>query len=313
MASLTGTEVAAIAIVVILAVVVIGVLLYMLRRLRERRAKLLGELQDRPQLIQDRAFNRIAMARRESELLARQGRDTSRPSELIAQAQGAFDVRNYDGAYQYAQQAHEALVHSRTDRVRLPTGGTPAVARNSSGLGPTGIPAGRSLPSSAGEPPVPAPAIPKNRAESQFQIHLLDQEIEAARAKPASAASVRDAAKFRGDAQSAFDRSDFTEAFRLALKGRRAIGANVESLPALGVAASPSDGPNGGRANLDADQAAEAAADADRCSRCGYPALPGDTFCRGCGQPRAEATCLKCGAPRQSSDTFCGRCGASFS
>ena len=67
--SLTNTEIIALVFVVVLAVIVIGLFVYLIRRLRSRRAKLLSDLADRPQLNQDRAFNRLGhgpVARRAS-------------------------------------------------------------------------------------------------------------------------------------------------------------------------------------------------------------------------------------------------------
>lgn len=291
--------------VVILVTFGLGVLLYLRRRLKERREKLLGELRDRPELIRDRAFNRLAMARREADLLGQQGVDVSRPRALISESQGAFDNRGYDRAYELAQQAHEALVHARQDRVPLasaPTAASPSTAPSPSGVPPAPV---------STAPPSPAPSIPKNRAESQFQMRLLDTELDAARNDPARSAACSEASRFRADAGTAFDRGDFTDAFRLALKGRRAIGAPVESLPATPGAAGPASGAN--RAPVDPARSAEETASAERCPSCGYPLLAGDAFCRGCGEPRSDPmTCPQCGAARQSSDGFCGRCGTSF-
>lgn len=307
--ALNSEELYLIVIVVVLAVVVLGVLLYLRRRLQQRREKLLGELQDRPQLTQDRAFNRIAMARRESEILARQGADITNPRDLIAQAQGAFDTRNYDRAYQLAQQAHEALVHARMDSTRLPS--SAATGSPPSGSASHPIPNPVPVATSAGSPsPPPAPSIPKNRAESQFQLRLLDQELETAQHDRPGSAATGEAVRLRSDAGGAFDHGDYTEAFRLALKGRRTIGATVESLPLTGPTGM-TNGPVGDRPGVDVAESAEQVADAERCPSCGYPALPGDSFCRGCGKPR-DTVCAKCGAPRQPTDTFCGRCGAPF-
>jgi hypothetical protein len=300
-AALTTAEIAALVIVVILGVITAGILLYVSRRLRARRDKLRSELSTKPELAQDRAFNRLAMARREADLLLRQGTDVGRAQELIAQAQGAFDTRQFERAYELAQQAHESLVFARQSRTPLPAAAAPHAA---AAAGPMSAPvvAGASL--------GPTPTIPKNRAESQFQLRLLDQELDAAGQGAPRAPGVSAATQLRLDAQAAFDRSDFTNAFRLALKGRRALGAPVESLPAVGSSAA--EGPDGGRA-ADPDTSAEIAASAERCPSCGYPALPGDAFCRGCGKPRGPTVCSKCGAPRTQSDTFCGKCGAPFS
>jgi hypothetical protein len=306
MATLTPTEIVAVAVIVVLAVVVVGLLLFLIRRLRQRRDKLLGELRDRPQLVQDRAFNRLAMARRESEILARQGADVTKARDLIAQAQGAFDLRNYDRAYEAAQQAHEALVHARqTFPLRRET--TPGPSQS-----PSGAPAAPAAAAATPAPPAPAPGIPKNRAESQFQLRLLDGDLERARTDRPRSATLRETTRIRAQAGVAFDHGDFTEAFRLALKGRRALGAPVEGLrPPPGSAGPTSAGP-ATPAVPDATVTAERVAGANRCPECGYPALAGDTFCRGCGVPRTPATCGQCGAARKPSDAFCGVCGVRF-
>jgi len=114
----TTLEIELIVFIVVLAAILAGVFLYLQRRLRQRRSALLSDLNDRPVLNQDRAFNRIAMARREAGILVGQGFDVHRAQELIAEAQGAFDTRQYDRAYQVAQSAHEALVNARQQGAR---------------------------------------------------------------------------------------------------------------------------------------------------------------------------------------------------
>jgi len=313
-AGLTVFELTAIVVVVVLAIVVLGVLLYLRRRLKDRRAQLLGELKDKPELVQDRAFNRLAMARREAEIMAGKGTDVSRPRELIAQSQASFDTRDYDRSYELAQQAHEALVNARADGRRAPLASSAPPGSSSPPLKSpsTGVVlASAASLTGASTAAAVATNLPKNRAESQFQLRLLDQELETARARSPPSSALANAEGYRTDAGAAFDRGDYTDAFRLALRGRRAVGAPVESLPvgaAAGtVVASPADRPV-----EDAARTAEIAAGAERCSKCGYPALPGDSFCRGCGQPRASASCPQCGAGRQPADTFCGRCGSAF-
>lgn len=322
-ASLTQVEILAIVIVVVLAVSVAGVLLFLMRRLRLRKAKLLNELRVSPQLVQDRAFNRIAMARREAEILSRQGTDVSRAHELIAQAQGSLDTGSYDRAYQSAQEAHEALVRARQQGAPLPAGSiAPAASLLPSGPSvpapggstprpPGAVPVSRQDPAT---PPTPA-GIPKNRAESQFQLRLLDQELQEARRTRSDAATVREARLLRTQAGAASDRADYTEAFRLALKGRRSLGGHLETLaPSPGTHPEPTTGSSveGERAQADPALTAERVAGSDRCPECGYPALPGDAFCRGCGVPRSLGTCSGCGTPRGPRDTFCGKCGTPF-
>jgi hypothetical protein len=306
---LTTTELTDIVIILALVAIALAFLLLVIRRLRERKATLLHELRDNPRLVSDRAYNRLAMARREASLLASQGGDTSRATEQLAQAQAAFDARQFDRSYELAQSAHESLVLARQRGPLAPPSGTHAVASPVvAAPGPTPATA----PSPAPPPAADAPRIPKNRAESQFQLRLLDEAL--ARPHSAGDAAEQSARAFASQAHCAFDAGDFTEAFRLALKARRTIGDGVEALaPAPGRAAPlPTSGSGGGRRPADPIRSAETVAAAERCPSCGHPNLPDDTFCRGCGTPRTPIACPNCGAARTPIDTFCGRCGQRY-
>lgn len=311
MTDLTSGEIVAIVFVVVLAIIVVALLLFLLRGLRNKRAKLLSELEDRPELNQDRAFNRLVMARREAGILVGQGVDVRRAQDLIAEAQGAFDTRQYDRAYRVAQSAHEALVNARQQGAR--STGVPLPSKGSATAppsGPTGVaPAAVTAPA-----PPERPAIPKNRAESQFQLQLLGEELAAIPARRAREASVTGASALRNQASAAFDQGDYTGAFRLALRGRRTLGGTLESIPPPGSSTTGASGRTASATSAASDpaQTAEAAAGGERCSECGYPALSGDAFCRGCGRPRTPLTCPTCGSPRGEEEPYCGRCGSRF-
>jgi hypothetical protein len=300
---LTSEEILAIVVITVVCIAMVGVGLLLIRRLRQRRDQIRGELSGRPEAVSDRAFNRIAMARREADVLSGQGTNVPRARELVGEAQAAFDGRQFDRAYALAQSAHETLVAARQ---------RPPTAR------PPGAPAGPAIdpgfvaPVAAGPTPIvpPAPKIPAHRAEAQFQLRLLEEELARPTPKRPSDATAR-AQAFYGQAQQAFDRADYAESFRLGLKARRAAGGALETL-----APPPMAGSRGGVAGVPPDdpaQAAEALASLDRCPSCGHPTRPEDAFCRGCGASRKAPACPKCGAPRLPNDTFCGRCGASFS
>jgi hypothetical protein len=303
--TLSTSTLTLIAVAAVLVVVVVGIFLLILRRLHARRDRILSELAAKPALVQDRAFNRLAMARREAEVLARTGTDLSRAQELIAQSQAAFDLRQYPRAYELAQSAHEALVNARGSTVRR----APPSAPSSWAVG---TPSPDPSPTSAADSSPPPAKLPKNRAESLFELHLLEQEVQTARASAPVRGSTLEAVNLQGQAQSAFDRAEYTEAFRLALRARRSLGGSVETLSA------PRRGPAAPRPSrtpappVDPVAAAERAAAASRCPSCGYPTLPDDTFCRGCGEPRTASACPTCGANRSATDTFCGRCGVAF-
>jgi Double zinc ribbon len=304
--TLPGSTITLIAISVILVVVVVAIFLAVLRRLRARRDQILLELGTKPALVQDRAFNRLAMARREAEMVGRTGSDTSRALELIAQAQGAFDTHQYPRSYELAQSAHEALVNARgrSGPASIPLTAAAGTPLRNPGAAP---------PSAQDAPPPPPPAaLPRNRAESQFQLRLLEQEVATARTERPNQGGTLEAIQLQAEAKTDFDRGNFTDAFRLALRARRSLGGKVESLAAPPRPAAAGAGPGSANGPLDPAAAAEQVAAANRCPNCGYPTLPNDTFCRGCGTQRATSTCPACGTPRGPSDTFCGRCGAQF-
>jgi hypothetical protein len=148
----------------------------------------------------------------------------------------------------------------------------------------------------------------------QFQIHLLTGELDSLPARRARDPAVLEATDLKKKASHAFDTGDFTEAFRLALRGRRTLGISLETLP---PPAPPTSKPtaseaNGSQAPPDITRTAETVAGGERCPDCGYPTMPGDAFCRGCGRPHAPATCPTCGAARLADELFCGQCGARF-
>ncbi len=281
------------------AILVVFVVVYLLRSYRLRRLAELRNAEGGRAGGADRAYNRLALARREADLLEAQGTDVSRARQLIDLATRSLDQHQSDRAYELAQAAHETLVQARRQpRLRSGSDAAPAAVLPSSPPTPAAAP----FPVGSPPPPAPAPAVAKNRAEAQFELRLLDQDLAQAGTKGGSGSS-KEARDLSAQAHAAFDKGEFADAFRLAIRGRRKVGATVESLGG-GTAVPPTP-----RAPLDPGQTAEATAAAGRCAQCGHPLVAGDGFCRGCGAPTGTP-CPKCGTPRRPGDTFCGKCGA---
>jgi Double zinc ribbon len=291
--------------VVLLALVVFASL-HFLGSYRQRRLQALRGGDASPATANDRAFNRIALARREAHLLAAQGGEVERANQLIDLANRSLDQRQYDRAYELAQAAHETLVKARRE---------PALRSNRSAAEPPATASTAPLSPSAPSSPAPAtpaaPPMPKNRAEAQFELRLFEEDLNRAQAAGKESGSTLEARGLYGQAKAAFDRSEYAEAFRLSLRGRRRIGGSVESLGLPPVPAGAPPGP-AGRGPTDPEQLAEQVASAERCPACGHPTVKGDTFCRGCGAAIAAASCPKCGTARRPQDTFCGKCGQRF-
>ena len=294
---------------VAVAAIVMLVAFTLLRNYRQRRLRSSRDDAANPSVAGDRAYNRLALARREADLYAAQGGDVERARQLIDLASRSLDSREFDRAYSLAQSAHETLVTARRGPLRRsPAGGAPA---------PENGPAADALPPlpSAAVPPrepapaTAAPAIPKNRAEAQFQLRLFEEDLVAARKKGPKGQPAGEARDLYVQAHAAFARGDYAEAFRLSLRGRRRVGAHIE---ALGPSAAAPTRTTSTPTSSDPAEAAEALAAQDRCASCGEPRVAGDSFCRGCGAPRSPATCPSCGAPRAPKDAFCGRCGSRY-
>lgn len=144
---------------------------------------------------------------------------------------------------------------------------------------------------------------PKNRMEAHFQMTLLVEELTLSTRGHESTPAALEAEGMRADAQKAYSSGNYTEALRLALKGRRRLGARLETLPPA-RSSDPTD-----PAKADAATSVPARSSPSECPNCHRPIADGDRFCRGCGSPRVAAACPRCQAPVSGDDTFCGRCG----
>ncbi len=311
MVTSTGWELVAVAVLAGAFGVSLGI--YAILKLRARRNQIKGELSDSPTFADDRAHNQIAFGRSQAERLSREGYDVSRATALLDQAERELARRRNVDSVRSALEAQRVLRDLRNGGAvpwAPPPGATaprspPATPGFSAAppAGPSGAPAGPLGVRPEAEP-AEMPRPPKNRMEAHFQMTLLVEEIARRGAAASTSGPFAEAEKLRAGAQAAYAKGDYTEALRLALRGRRQLGSALETLPpapvkAGGAAPAPAEDTNGGTA---------------RCPTCGRVATPGDGFCRGCGGPMGRpSTCARCQAPLTPADTFCGRCGAPVS
>ncbi|HYB63337.1 MAG TPA: zinc ribbon domain-containing protein [Thermoplasmata archaeon] len=289
-------------IAVIAVAIVVPTAVYLLRSYRQRRLRAMRDEASDPGVASDRAFNRIALARREADLWDVQGGDTEQARQLIDLANRSLQTREFDRAYSLAQAAHETLVKAREGP--LPSRSTPTPPPTT---GPPEAAARPEAPSTPLEAEKNAAEV-KSHVEAQFQLHLFEQDLANAGKGPSGSPPNAEARSLYVQAHAAFDRGDYPEAFRLSLRGRRQVGGKVETL------GSPTSAPAtvGGRPTPNPIAAAEEVAAHERCPACGHPTMPGETFCRGCGAARGPSTCPACDAVRVAGDAFCGKCGARY-
>lgn len=322
--------------------------IWILRAMGLRRKRFLKEMRGATaESPGDAAHNQILTTRAILDRLESQGNNVAAPRALLEEAQEKFDAGRYAPALQLARQARSMLNTQATtggspssSRVRVPVG-TPRKAQKEEMLyrdiaqgnrrsprGGTESPASRSMDDS--EIPEPDPSasgptipelrktVPKNQLESRFEINLLVESLEG---RPESA--FPEARKLLTAARRSFERADYSEALRLALRGRKALGTGTEETITLSpgtLVENPPETPLPSAARSSAPSAAgDVVPEPDtggtrsttvRCSRCDQENPASNKFCRGCGKPLAEPVCPRCQKPILSEDAFCGVCGA---
>ncbi|HEV2166298.1 MAG TPA: zinc ribbon domain-containing protein [Thermoplasmata archaeon] len=296
------------------AVVLAFIYVFYRLRLRRRDAAL---ARDTTQTEEERAYNQIRIARAGADHLHREGYDIAPVRSLLQEAETAQKRRDHATALSLSDRAKQRLHEIRrtdastqpmTRPVRAAIGpGSAAVSWPAPGSAALPMPDDTtSGGAGSGEAEATARAkLPPNQVEARFALTELDRDL-ARPAGPGDAGAHAEAAETGKAARAAYDRADYTEAWRLALRARRRLGRSIGSIgetrptaPA-GAVTSPEPGPGG----------TETGPAGAPCPRCGRPSRSGDLFCRFCGGPLAAGRCPRCGAKNESADRFCAVCGA---
>ena len=163
---------------------------------------------------------------------------------------------------------------------------------------------------------------PKDYMESRFMLTALKNDLAALPPERQGAPEVKEAGNWAQKGQACFDRKDYTESLRLAMRGRRLLGGAGISTISVGagtvVDAPPSEAsPTALRSSGPPPSGVvpgEAPSPTARvklvCERCGRNNAPSDRFCRSCGAPVSPPKCPRCQKPVEPDDKFCHGCGA---
>ncbi|MCI4352893.1 MAG: zinc ribbon domain-containing protein [Thermoplasmata archaeon] len=334
MASATPTLSFEIGAVFVVAFVVLGAL-YALNRYLKRRGPELATREGRG-VLDDRSFNQIRIGQAAAEVLARSGADVTAARMLLTRAETARTSGAYDMAIELAKQAQDRLSVARSGAQTLvaapssrsePRAAVDSPSSRSAWVPPTRPSALHStLTSTAAADPVrgtlapaaslagmPSSRPPKNKMEAHFQLSLATEELERFSTTKPPSKNIGEADRLRVDGQAAYDRGDFTEALRLALRSRRTLGTRVEALPVATAPGSASAGTGSAALPRGPGQGAAATEElafGPKCPQCGKPATADDRYCRSCGGPIPPSLCSSCAAPLSAGDRFCGVCGA---
>jgi hypothetical protein len=315
-------------------------LLYYLHRLHRRRQSLVSETGSTTS-VEDRAFNEVQIARQAARRLKGEGVEVRDATALLDRADALAARGDHREAFEAARTARESLLGAQNRPRRVATTPIPAPLTKppSPPDGPDDLlnavssvvdsapvgPARRaSVEAPTSETPVSPsrPRLPRNQLEARFELTLLEEDVERGRARPRDPAAWADAERLARETRSAYDRRDFTEALRLAMRGRRRIGSRVETVGRELEGNGSKEGSVEGNAEpiparLERKPAPARTAIPESegvpCTSCGRPGREEDRFCRGCGASRSSPPCPACGAARhERDDRFCGDCGAAF-
>jgi hypothetical protein len=302
--SISTAIVQAIAILAVLIAISAVVLVYLLRRIRERRRQLDDDLAADREVLKDRAYNSVRLAAAELKVLEQDGLDVSDPRGLVSRAERALAAGDNFHAIQLGRDAQSMLIRLRRE-------GTLPVSAGPDPPAPEPVaPEPADLPREAEPLRLAGGAPARNPAPARFQLSLLREEIDLTEERAPGQPAIVEALRLEAQAEAALANGEDTKALRLALRGRRTLGARVESLPPptpLAPSAPPATsetlegtGPSPG----------PAAPSAAPCPSCGKPGKPGDVFCRYCGSAFGRTRCPRCQAAMDPEDRFCPRCGS---
>ena len=272
---------------IILAIlgIILGIVVFLeLRYFRSRK-------KDRVdiKIMQDDAYNSIQTTKAVAVALKARGRTSKEANLLIIEAEAAFERGNHLYALESINKAKDLLKTAKEEKAD-------PIASIVSKVSPKG-----------GEEKCEVPfqearKLPKNYLESKFMICSVRDILEQSNAKQKNAVA-EDNLK---QADESFQKEDYTEALKLALRAKRALdgGAGsigpVEPKPAI---IEP------GVERL-APPPKSLREPSKRCVRCGASLTEDDVYCRKCGlKVDRSPKCSACGEKLAEDDIFCSKCG----
>lgn len=234
-------------------------------------------------LMKDDAYNALITTQAVANSLQEQGRKTEEADRLLLQAQSAYRRQDYATCKDLADKARDALRRTRaseSDTLKEIASGPVEVSVNEQTA-----------------PIHEIKKLPQNYLESKFMIEAARMCIDDALGK---GAEVKDAEGFLAVAKQCFERTEYTEALKQALRAKR-------SAEGLKVAAAIEVGPPTEREEAPADRKGA------ECGQCGGSVDDEDNFCRQCGAKIVRTPkCPSCSSEVEESDRFCRKCGTNL-
>ncbi len=265
---------------IILAIVVFLELRYF-RSKRKNRVDL--------KIMQDDAYNSIQTTKAVAQTLKARGRTSKEANLLIIEAEAAFERGNHLYGLESINKAKDLLKSAKEEK------SDPIVSIIS-----------KASPKSSEEkcevPFQEARKLPKNYLESKFMICSVRDILVQSSAIEKNAVAEANLKQ----ADESFQKEDYTEALKLAIRAKRALDGGADSIGPIEPKPVNKDS---GVERL-APPPKSLREPSKRCVRCGSSLTEEDVYCRKCGlKVDRSPKCSSCGEKLAEDDIFCRKCG----
>ncbi len=289
-------------ILVALMIVFVVVVYVMLALLKKTRVKKLREEKD----PKEDAYNQLQMLRTMVKLMRDKGYNVSPVETMIVKAQMAYNSDNYVECIEIVNNAKRALVRIR-EETTVPDGISPRVAEEMRII--------KKIEERGSYQQEMPPQVkdferklPENYLQSKFEIKVVEDKI-----MKKEEGEVKEAAMlYLKKAKEAFDRKEYTEALRLAIKSNRILETNeipvekpvVEPVPQAEVVSEPKV------VSITETKEEEKKEEELHCPNCGAVVRREDKYCWNCGAKLVWTyKCPNCGGEVTTEDKYCRHCG----
>ncbi len=285
-----------------LMIVFVVVVYVMLALLKKTRVKKMREERD----PKEDAYNQLQMLRAMVKLMRDKGYNISPVETLIVKAQMAYNTDNYAECIEIVNSAKRTLARIREEST-VPDGISPRVAEEMRIIKKI-----EERGSYQYEMPPQVKdferKLPENYLQSKFEIKVVEDKI-----LKREEGAVKDAAMlYLKRAKEAFDRKEYTEALRLAIKSNRILETNEipsekpvqEVKPVIEVVEKPKV------ISITETEETEKKEEELHCPNCGAVVRKEDKYCWNCGAKLVWTyKCPNCGGEVTTEDRFCRHCG----
>lgn len=280
--------------------VAIIILWYIVPILRKRRLERLSDVEHL--MLPDKAFNALLTTKTISRVLSEKGIDVRDANSVIEEAENAMRQGHYGGVILLTDRAKNMMNEAKQKKEAIKEEPNQKNIESKSVEDRT-----RSQPfyfaGSVHSNEALSPEFrlrkkyPGNYLQSKFEISCAESAISEAEKKGRDTSKAVDYLK---TAKVAFERKEYTEALKYALKSKKsAEGLSIKEVESAPVSQS---------------KAEEEKIEELLCVSCHTPIKETDNFCAKCGTKiEIQLCCPDCGAVVEKTDVFCRKCGMSLS